>query len=614
MAINPPEGDEREQSDGRWADDLDEQMDGGGCTEAWESLTAARDEGGPSASRRGVMKALVGVVGASFTPVMANVASAATGEHIDVRELDGSERDDVIAEMQDTADYQAILDEMESDGWTTTSEDDALVLEFTDNERDVVFETVDEPMEPGDGSEMGPEETCVIEYNNDPDADELCQGVHEDADSDDDWLRPDDAAITTTAVYGREGPGTSYDAVDSWDDESVCRVYGGPVTDDDGYDWYLIDFDYADYGDPRVWVYAGYLDEVAHFYGNNVRDTYYDEPGYVRGGPYDEDGYRYWYIDYSDDGIDDKWINEYYIDESAFQYHRNAEATVDGTEGYEYAGTSYDVIETFEEGEVGLVGSDAYDNDGYKWWAVKFDHAESDDYLWVKEEELADADMVQHTIARTEWLYDGSVYTESEKKPKDEFRRTVKTTSKRDDLVSEAKNNAEFQEVRDAMYDDGYEPKDDSEWEVTDTYDTSADRQNQEVTVPMVPTDGSSLAWNEECSITYSNSPDVDYVAQGLYSERVDPDNDEPYYDQTLWYYSDDEGSVLTAQREIPNFWWCNSVDWGCVLINAGSWASTFGACGTCASGPWGWWACAGCIGAILGSAGAWLKCYPCHY
>jgi uncharacterized protein YgiM (DUF1202 family) len=614
--LNTTDCDERETLEKNaedWADELDGKIDsGGGCTEAWGAIQEAREaaaaeQSGPSASRRTVLQGIVGAVGAALTPVVAQTAAAQTDgyEHLEVRVLDGSERDAVIDEMQGSSEYQSIKAEMEADGWTQVSDDEWIVLEFADKERDLEFETVDAPMESDD---MESVQGCAIEYNNDPDANELCLGVLTEEDEADPEFETDDAVRTTGDLNFREGPGLDYDTVETYEEDSTGRVLKGPVTNDD-IDWYLLNVEDSSH---EAWASSNYLTDVEFYHDQRVQadedgastwedpneDSEYlewyeaDSPARIVDGPEYNDGYEWYYVHYI---VEDEygWTPDIQLTETAFHLDWDAVTTTDDAEGRESPEEDDPVLDTFDEGTGATVVDGPWDSDGYRWWRLLYPYEGV--WRWTIESELTAVEDQTPLHTTTHWRVDGdSVTTEVKDENQDNFNRVI-IGSKRNDVIAEAKDNHQFQAVRDEMERAGYELTDDDEWEVQDVYSASDDRLFQLVDAPMEPTD-EEFDEREDCSLEYSNSPDAEKAVTGAYVEHVH-DVEDPYYDETVWYYSSDAGDVVSVERETPNLLGCDNPDWACFWRRAEAVGHIVAPCGGALAGQW--WLIPLCISAI---------------
>lgn len=135
-------------------------------------------------------------------------------------------------------------------------------------------------------------------------------------------------AVTSADLSVRDGPGTNYTRIDVAPQGYTGTVIDGPV-DNDGYRWYKVDYE----GDVATgWSAANWLPysrfDVGHGVTTtsalNVRNgpgTSYDSidtapdgtTGTVSDGPVDNDGYRWFEVNY-DDGVSTGWSAGYWLE------------------------------------------------------------------------------------------------------------------------------------------------------------------------------------------------------------------------------------------------------------------------------------------------------------
>lgn len=137
-----------------------------------------------------------------------------------------------------------------------------------------------------------------------------------------------ESVVTNADLSVREGPGTSYSRVDVAPEGTSGAVIDGPV-DNDGYRWYEVSYDegIADGWSAANWLLYSRFDiwkEATAGTDLSVRNgpgTSYDRidvapdgtSGTVVDGPVDNDGYRWFELDY-DGGVSTGWSAGYYLE------------------------------------------------------------------------------------------------------------------------------------------------------------------------------------------------------------------------------------------------------------------------------------------------------------
>ena len=97
--------------------------------------------------------------------------------------------------------------------------------------------------------------------------------------------------------------------------------------------------------------------------------------GHVTDGPVDNDGYRWYEIDY-DDGIANGWSAGNWLPHSRHGPGASV-TTTSALSVRDGPGTSYTKIDTAYEGEGGVVIDGPVDNEGYRWLKVDYDSAQT---------------------------------------------------------------------------------------------------------------------------------------------------------------------------------------------------------------------------------------------
>jgi N-acetyl-anhydromuramyl-L-alanine amidase AmpD/uncharacterized protein YraI len=94
-------------------------------------------------------------------------------------------------------------------------------------------------------------------------------------------------------------------------------------------------------------------------------------PGTVVDGPVDNDGYRWYKLDY-DEGVATGWSAANWLPHSRFDIGHGT-TTSTALSVRDGPGTGYSRIDTAYEGEGGVVVDGPVDNDGYRWFRVDYD-------------------------------------------------------------------------------------------------------------------------------------------------------------------------------------------------------------------------------------------------